>query len=53
MEKMTINSRYTWNGALELTTIYKGEYYWHQYLYYTKREACRLFREFVRKEGTK
>jgi hypothetical protein len=49
---MDINVTRTNNGVL-LETLYRGTYYHKLYSGYTKREARKLFSEFVLKEESK
>jgi hypothetical protein len=45
---MTISTRRTDQGALELTTIVKGQLVWRQYFDYSKADALRLFRAYIK-----
>ena len=52
MGNMDITATKTNNGVL-LETLYRGTYYHKLYSGYTKREARKLFSEFVLKEESK
>lgn len=39
------------SGALVITAMYRGEYYRRSYLFYTRREAMRAFRAYVKEQA--
>jgi hypothetical protein len=52
MEKIEIEAKYIRSGLL-LETVYGGVYYHRLYIGYTKKQACKLFREYVKHESNK
>jgi hypothetical protein len=52
MEKLEISISKSNEGYYNLSTLIYGEYYHKSYLYFTKRQAIKAFREFVEKESS-
>jgi len=48
-EKIDIFYEKTHDGAWLLSTV-TNRFIWRRYYYYTKREATKLFRQYVREE---
>lgn len=52
-EKIEVSTRRTAQNAIECTTIAGGQYFHFQYFFYSKREAVKLFRAWVKSQLAK